>query len=91
MHLAADLEKAAERFETNAGEQVKALATLHETLDVEASTAKAEQKPAAFQPQPQVLSPKAIAEQKPAASQPQVQSAKAIAEQTDKGNNTRKG
>ena len=91
MHLAADLEKAAERFETNAGEQVKALATLHETLDAEASTAKAEQKPAAFQPQPQVLSPKATAEQKPAASQPPVQPAKAIAEQTDKGNNTRKG
>jgi len=34
-HLAADLEAAAERFATNAGQQEKALATLHETLDAE--------------------------------------------------------
>ncbi len=42
-HLAADLETAAERFETNAGQQEKALATLHETLDAEAGATKAEQ------------------------------------------------
>jgi len=60
-HLAADLKAAAERFETNAGQQGKALATLHETLDAEAGAAKAEQKPAASQPQAQPL--KAVAEQ----------------------------
>ncbi len=42
-HLAADLETAAERFETNAGQQQKALATLHETLNAEAGATKAEQ------------------------------------------------
>lgn len=42
-HLAADLETAAERFETNAGQQEKALATLHETLNAEAGATKAEQ------------------------------------------------
>ncbi len=52
-HLAADLKAAAERFETNAGQQDKALATLHETLDAEAGAAKAEQKPAASQLQAQ--------------------------------------
>jgi len=51
--LVADLEKAAERFETNAGQQEKALATLHETLDAKAGATKAEQKPAIFQPQAQ--------------------------------------
>jgi len=51
--LVADLEKAAERFETNAGQQAKALATLHETLDAEAGATKAEQKPTASQPQAQ--------------------------------------
>jgi stress response protein YsnF len=60
-HLAADLEKAAERFETNAAQQEKALATLHETLDAEANATKAEQKPTASQPQVQAL--KANAEQ----------------------------
>jgi stress response protein YsnF len=53
--LAADLEKAAERFETNAVQQEKALATLHETLDAEANATKAEQKPTASQPQVQAL------------------------------------
>ncbi len=61
-HLAANLAKAAERFETSAGQQEKALATLHETLDAEAGAAEAEQKPAASQPQAQAL--KASAEQK---------------------------
>ncbi len=60
VHLAANLEAAAERFETNAGQQQKALATLHETLDVKAGGPNAEQKPAAFQPQVQPL--KAAAE-----------------------------
>ncbi len=59
--LAADLETAAKRFETNAGQQEKALATLHETLDAEAGATKVEQKPAASQPQVQPL--KATAEQ----------------------------
>ena len=49
-HLAADLKMAAERFETNAGQQEKALATLYETLDPEAGATTAEQKPAASQP-----------------------------------------
>jgi hypothetical protein len=59
-HLAADLEEAAERFKTNAGQQEKALATLHKTLEAEAGATKAEQKPAASQPQ---ASSKATAEQ----------------------------
>ena len=42
-HLAADLQTAAERFETTAAQQEKALATLHETLDPEAGATKAEQ------------------------------------------------
>jgi len=60
-HLAADLKTAAERFETNAAQQEKALATLHETLDAEAVATKAEQKPTASQPQAQAL--KATTEQ----------------------------
>ena len=60
-HLAADLKTAAERFEANAVQQEKALATLHETLDAEVGAPKAEQKPAAFQPQTQ--GSKAAAEQ----------------------------
>jgi len=60
-HLAADLAKAVERFETNAGQQQKALATLHETFDAEAGATKAEQKLAASQPQAQAL--KATTEQ----------------------------
>ncbi len=59
--LAADLKTAAERFETNAVQQEKALATLHETLDAEANATKAEQKSAASQPQAQPL--KATVEQ----------------------------
>ena len=59
--LAADLEEAAKRFEVNAVQQEKALATLHETLDAEAAAPKAEQKMAAFQPQAQAF--KATAEQ----------------------------
>ena len=42
-HLAADLEEAAERFETSAGQQQKALATLHQTLDAEVGATKVEQ------------------------------------------------
>ncbi len=61
--LVADLQKAAERFETNAGQQKKALATLHETLDAEASATKAEQKPTASQPQAQAQPLTATAEQ----------------------------
>ncbi len=60
-HLAADLANAAERFETNAVQQEKALATLHETLDAEASVTKAGHVQAASQPQAQPL--KATAEQ----------------------------
>ncbi len=54
--LASDPKKVAERFETNADQQSKALATLHETLDPHASGPKTdqavrtEQKPAAPQP-----------------------------------------
>jgi len=55
-------QRPAERFETNAAQQEKALATLHETLDAEAGAPKAEQKPTASQPQAQAL--KASAEQK---------------------------
>jgi len=81
-YLAADLKTAAERFETNAVQQEKALATLHETLDAGASAMKAEQKPAAPQPQAQPSKVTAEvnptkAEQKPAASHPQANPTKA--------------
>ncbi len=90
VQLAADLETAAKRFETNAGQQEKALATLHETLDVEAGATKAEQKPVASQPQARPVEPGATkVEQKPAAFQPQAQPLKATAEQN--GSNGRKG
>ncbi len=90
--LAADLEKAAERFEANAGQQEKALATLHETLGAEAGATKTEQKPVASQSQAQPVELGATkVEQKPAAPQPQAQPLKVVAEQNDKGGNSRKG
>ena len=81
-HLAADLQTAAERFETNDDQQAKALATLHETLDSSANAAT----PSSVKPaQPQAEAPK-VAVELLKASAPS-----ADAERHDKGGNNRKG
>jgi len=82
VHLAADLEMAAERFEANADQQVKALATLHETLDAPANVAT----PNTVKPAPaQAEAPKPTVEL-PKASAPSID-----ADRNDKGGNNRKG
>jgi len=83
--LAADLKEVAERFDANAGQQAKALATLHETLDPEVGAlkvdqaVKTEQKVASSQPL------KTTAEQPKASGRPE-----ASAGQNDKGNGAHK-
>ncbi len=81
--LAADLKNVAERFETNAGQQEKALATLHETLDPNASGPKADQ---AIRTEQKPIAPqKATAEQPKAPGRPE-----ASVGQSDKGSTAHK-